>query len=115
VLFYISLQKLRDCVFHNCHRLVSLLYSSLCLSPFFNLSNILFLFKLQFIMNGKVKWFNNQKGFGFIEDENGKDIFVHYTGIIKSGYQTLEEGDEVTFDVTEGKRGPQATNVKVLK
>ncbi|HNY07917.1 MAG TPA: cold shock domain-containing protein [Bacteroidales bacterium] len=64
-------------------------------------------------MNGKVKWFNNQKGYGFIEDENGKDIFVHHSGIINAGYHSLEEGEEVTFEVTDGQRGPQAINVKL--
>jgi len=64
-------------------------------------------------MDGKVKWFNSQKGYGFIEGENGKDIFVHHSGIAKAGYQGLEEGEEVTFEVSEGQRGPQATDVRV--
>ena len=64
--------------------------------------------------NGKVKWFNNVKGYGFITDSEGNDVFVHYTGIIADGYKNLEEGQEVTFDVTQGDRGPQATNVKVV-
>jgi len=110
------LQKLRDCVFPQLPSFSFIALPSVYVFHLFLIKATQFiLFKSQFIMNGKVKWFNNQKGFGFIEDENGKDIFVHYTGVIKSGYQTLEEGDEVTFDVTEGKRGPQATNVKVLK
>ncbi len=60
---------------------------------------------------GTVKWFNNQKGYGFISDEEGKDVFVHYSGLNMEGFKSLEEGQNVTFDVTEGSKGPQATNV----
>ncbi len=60
---------------------------------------------------GTVKWFNNQKGYGFISDEQGKDIFVHYTGLKMDGFKSLEEGQTVEFDITEGEKGPQATNV----
>lgn len=61
---------------------------------------------------GKVKWFNDAKGFGFIEQENGgKDIFVHFSAIQDEGFKTLREGQEVSFDVVEGPKGPQATNV----
>ncbi|MBD9008967.1 MAG: cold shock domain-containing protein [Clostridiales bacterium] len=63
-------------------------------------------------MLGKVKWFNAEKGFGFIETEEGKDVFVHYSAIAMDGYKTLEEGAEVEFDVVEGAKGPQATDVK---
>ncbi len=63
-------------------------------------------------MEGKVKWFDSAKGFGFIETEEGNDVFVHYTGIANEGFRTLEEGQEVTFEVVEGQRGPQATDVK---
>lgn len=63
---------------------------------------------------GTVKWFNNQKGFGFITGENGQDIFVHFTGLNMEGYKTLEENQTVEFDVTMGEKGPQATNVTVL-
>ena len=63
---------------------------------------------------GTVKWFNNQKGFGFITDENGQDIFVHFTGLNMEGYKTLEENQTVEYDVTMGEKGPQATNVTVL-
>ena len=64
---------------------------------------------------GTVKWFNSQKGFGFITDENGKDVFVHYSGLNMDGYKNLEENQQVEFDVTEGEKGPQATNVTVIK
>ena len=61
---------------------------------------------------GKVKWFNDAKGFGFIEqEEGGKDIFVHFSAIQDEGFKTLREGQEVSFDVVEGPKGPQATNV----
>jgi len=60
---------------------------------------------------GKVKWFNNAKGYGFIERENGEDVFVHYTAIVGEGYRTLEEGQQVEFEVVKGKKGLQATNV----
>ena len=63
---------------------------------------------------GTVKWFNSEKGFGFIKnDATGEDIFVHFTGIVAEGFKTLEEGQAVTFDITEGNRGPQAVNVCV--
>lgn len=60
---------------------------------------------------GTVKWFNNQKGFGFISDEQGNDVFVHYSGLSMDGFKSLEEGQEVQFDVVQGAKGPQATNV----
>lgn len=64
---------------------------------------------------GTVKWFNSTKGYGFITNsETGEDVFVHFTGIVADGYKTLEEGATVTYDVTEGNRGPQATNVIVV-
>lgn len=62
-------------------------------------------------MQGKVKWFNAEKGYGFIEREDGGDVFVHYSAIQGEGYKTLNEGDKVTFDIVEGDRGPQAQNV----
>ncbi|SOC44289.1 cold-shock protein, partial [Salinicoccus kekensis] len=58
-----------------------------------------------------VKWFNGEKGFGFITQEQGDDVFVHFSAIQADGYKTLEEGQKVNFDVEEGQRGPQATNV----
>lgn len=63
---------------------------------------------------GTVKWFNNQKGYGFISDEAGNDVFVHYTGLNMEGYKTLEEGQEVEYEVAEGEKGPQAVNVVKL-
>ncbi|XOS92007.1 cold-shock protein [Brevibacillus laterosporus] len=65
-------------------------------------------------MQGKVKWFNKEKGYGFIEREDGTDIFVHYTGINGSGFRNLEQGEQVVFDIVEGQRGPQATNVEKI-
>ena len=66
------------------------------------------------MQNGKVKWFNNEKGFGFIEVEGGNDVFVHFTAIQGEGFKTLEEGQEVSFEIVEGNRGPQAANVVKL-
>ncbi|WP_427043267.1 cold-shock protein [Fusobacterium sp. SB021] len=64
---------------------------------------------------GTVKWFNAEKGFGFITSEEGKDLFVHFSEIQKDGFKTLEEGEKVTFDVKEGQKGPQAANVVTVK
>jgi CspA family cold shock protein len=64
--------------------------------------------------NGTVKWFNEKKGYGFIEQEDGPDVFVHHTGIDAQGFRTLSEGDQVTFDVEDGQKGPSAINVKVI-
>ena len=65
-------------------------------------------------MKGTVKWFNNQKGFGFICDEDGKDVFVHYSGINMDGFKSLEENAKVEFDVVESEKGPHAVNVVKL-
>ncbi|MET3196112.1 cold-shock protein [Bacillus sp. OAE603] len=62
--------------------------------------------------HGKVKWFNAEKGFGFIERENGDDVFVHFSAIQTDGFKSLDEGQAVTFNVEAGQRGPQATNVQ---
>ncbi|MBN2420002.1 MAG: cold-shock protein [Deltaproteobacteria bacterium] len=61
--------------------------------------------------NGKVKWFNNRKGFGFIQQEDGPDLFVHFSSIKADGYRSLNEGEEVTFEVEDSERGPKAVNV----
>ncbi|MFX3623752.1 MAG: cold-shock protein CspD [Ectobacillus sp.] len=60
---------------------------------------------------GKVKWFNSEKGYGFIQAEDGNDVFVHFSAIQGEGFKTLEEGQEVSFEIVEGNRGPQAANV----
>ena len=64
---------------------------------------------------GTVKWFNNQKGYGFITAEDGKAVFVHFSGLNMEGFKTLEEGASVEFDITDGAKGPQAVNVEVVK
>ena len=61
---------------------------------------------------GKVKWFNSEKGFGFIEVDGGDDVFVHFSAILGDGFKTLEEGQTVKFEIVEGQRGPQAANVQ---
>ena len=66
------------------------------------------------MLKGKVKWFNYNKGFGFLTQENGPDVFVHFSEIQGDGFKTLNEGDDVEFDLTEGERGPKAINVKKL-
>lgn len=65
-------------------------------------------------MKGTVKWFNSQKGYGFISDEAGNDVFLHYSGLNMNGFKTIDEGQEVEFDVVEGSKGPQAANVTKL-
>lgn len=65
-------------------------------------------------MQGTVKWFNSEKGYGFIQVEGGNDVFVHYSAILGDGFRTLEEGQSVEFDIVEGQRGPQAANVTKL-
>ena len=65
-------------------------------------------------MQGRVKWFNAEKGFGFIEREDGDDVFVHFSAIQQDGYKSLEEGQQVEFDIVAGARGPQAANVVKL-
>lgn len=67
--------------------------------------------RIKYMQNGIVKWFNAEKGYGFIQQEDGDDIFVHYSAIQEEGFKSLEEGQEVTFEIVEGERGPQAANV----
>jgi CspA family cold shock protein len=76
--------------------------------------NYIFILEELFMNKGTVKWFNNQKGFGFISDEQGNDVFVHYSGLNMDGFKSLEEGQEVQFEVVQGAKGPQATNVTRL-
>jgi CspA family cold shock protein len=71
-------------------------------------------FKEVLILQGKVKWFNPEKGFGFIENDEGGDVFVHFSAILSEGFKTLDEGQKVEFDIVEGNRGPQAANVTVI-
>jgi len=66
-------------------------------------------------VQGTVKWFNGEKGYGFISVENGPDLFVHYSEIQSNGYRSLNEGDRVEFEITEGKKGKQASSVKVVQ
>ncbi|MFL0266827.1 cold-shock protein [Candidatus Clostridium radicumherbarum] len=65
-------------------------------------------------MNGTVKWFNAEKGFGFITGEDGKDVFAHFSQIKTDGFKTLEEGQKVSFDIAKGQKGPQAENITVI-
>jgi CspA family cold shock protein len=66
-------------------------------------------------MNGTVKWFNAEKGYGFITPESGEDVFVHFSAIQSTGYRSLDEGQMIEFDVTQGPKGPQAANVRLLE
>jgi CspA family cold shock protein len=79
------------------------------------LSNLFFRGKKEVLVvmayEGKVKWFNEAKGFGFIQQDNGPDVFVHYSSVQGNGFKTLAEGQRVQFDIVEGERGPKATNV----
>ena len=66
------------------------------------------------VARGKVKWFSDEKGYGFIEEEGGEDLFVHYSEIVGDGFRSLEEGSTVEFDVVDGRRGKQASRVEVV-
>lgn len=77
-------------------------------------TTILIIWRFQTLKTGTVKWFNSEKGFGFIEVEGEDDVFVHFTAITGDGFKTLEEGQKVEFNVVEGNRGPQAENVVKL-
>ena len=65
-------------------------------------------------VTGKVKWFSNQKGYGFITQDGGKDVFCHFSGIVSEGYKSLNEGDSVEFEITQGTKGEQAVNVSII-
>ena len=67
------------------------------------------------MFNGTVKWFNNQKGYGFITGEDGNDVFVHFSGLNMEGFKELKDGQNVEYEITEGQKGPQAVNVTVIK
>lgn len=75
---------------------------------------LIFLRRYPRMNKGTVKWFNNQKGYGFISDEAGHDVFVHYSGLNMDGFKSLDEGAAVEYDVVEGEKGPQAVNVTKL-
>jgi cold shock protein len=75
---------------------------------------VTFFKEIGILANGIVKWFSNKKGYGFIEQENGGDVFVHHSAINGTGFKTLSEGDKVTFDVEKGEKGPSAVNVTKL-
>ncbi len=66
------------------------------------------------MLEGTVKWFNESKGFGFLEQDNGKDVFVHYSAITSDGFKTLNEGDRVEFEIVDGPKGPAAANVRKI-
>jgi len=86
-----------------------MLFYGCCQSTYF----LIFL-EVSIMNKGTVKWFNNQKGYGFISDEQGNDVFVHYSGLNMEGFKSLEEGAEVEYEVVNGEKGPQAVNVTKL-
>jgi len=88
---------------------------SICQSGSLKFGTVIFFSKKEVTMaNGVVKWFNEKKGYGFIEQENGPDLFVHHSGISGSGFKSLNEGQRVSFDIEEGPKGSRAVNVTVV-
>ena len=79
-----------------------------------NSAQYIILWRNRNMKQGTVKWFNGKKGYGFISDEEGNDVFVHYSGIVMDGFKSLEEGQKVQFEVVDGDKGPQATEVSVI-
>ena len=94
--------------------ILSFLYIIFSLKPFNILSKNFIFYGGNTINNGTVKWFNTEKGYGFITGEDGQDVFVHFSAINGEGFKSLEEGQSVTYDLTEGARGMQAANVEKL-
>lgn len=99
--------------FFTFHVILELL-QSVAIKIYSALTNLIFFFGGIIMNKGTVKWFNNQKGYGFISDENGNDVFVHYSGLNMEGFKSLEEGAAVEYEVVDGAKGPQAVNVTKL-